>query len=285
MANNDLAIQHVSDTALWVAVYRAQESERPDALFHDPFARRLAGERGFKIASRMSRTRYTAWSLSIRTIIIDHFIRELVAQGVDTVVNLGAGLDARPYRLDLPQNLRWVEADFPHMIDYKAQELRDEIPKVQLERVSLDLTNRVVRRDFFAKLGRESKKTLILTEGVIPYLSESDVADLADDLRTQPAFVYWIVDYFSPQVMPYIQKARRTQMMNAPFQFSPKDWYGFFSEHGWGQHEVRYLAEESLKRGRKVPQPLLARIFSLIMPPKKKREMQRFLAYVVLTPQ
>ncbi|MGD0484992.1 MAG: hypothetical protein ABSB58_10150, partial [Gemmatimonadales bacterium] len=38
-----LPIEHVSDTARWVAVHRAMESERPDALFRDPFARRLAG--------------------------------------------------------------------------------------------------------------------------------------------------------------------------------------------------------------------------------------------------
>src|SRR5438093_1410244 len=36
-------ISSVSDTARWVAMYRAMESERPDALFHDPYARRLAG--------------------------------------------------------------------------------------------------------------------------------------------------------------------------------------------------------------------------------------------------
>jgi O-methyltransferase involved in polyketide biosynthesis len=35
-------IENVSDTARWVAMYRAQESSRPDALFHDPFAERLA---------------------------------------------------------------------------------------------------------------------------------------------------------------------------------------------------------------------------------------------------
>jgi len=44
--NDDPTIGHVSDTALCVAVYRAEESERPDALFKDPLARRLAGERG-----------------------------------------------------------------------------------------------------------------------------------------------------------------------------------------------------------------------------------------------
>jgi hypothetical protein len=40
----DPAIQHISDTARWAAVYRARETERNDALFRDPFARRLAGE-------------------------------------------------------------------------------------------------------------------------------------------------------------------------------------------------------------------------------------------------
>src|SRR5437773_1190282 len=40
------AIRSVSDTALWVAMYRAYESERADALFSDPYARRLAGPRG-----------------------------------------------------------------------------------------------------------------------------------------------------------------------------------------------------------------------------------------------
>ena len=39
-------VRHISDTAGWVAVYRARETERQDALFHDPFARRPAGERG-----------------------------------------------------------------------------------------------------------------------------------------------------------------------------------------------------------------------------------------------
>ena len=38
--------RNISDTARWVAVYRAIESERPDAWFRDPLAKRLAGERG-----------------------------------------------------------------------------------------------------------------------------------------------------------------------------------------------------------------------------------------------
>src|SRR5437764_449135 len=45
-ASSPSPISSVSDTARWVAMYRAMESERPDALFHDPYARRLAGDAG-----------------------------------------------------------------------------------------------------------------------------------------------------------------------------------------------------------------------------------------------
>ena len=116
----DSTINHVSDTALWVAHYRTLESERPDALFHDPLAKKLVGERGKEIAENMGKTaKYTSWTLIVRTFIIDKFIQALVSDGVDTIVNIGAGVDTRPYRMQLPQSLLWIEVDYPHLIDYK----------------------------------------------------------------------------------------------------------------------------------------------------------------------
>src|SRR3954462_5915422 len=113
-------LHHVSDTALWVAHYRAEESERPDALFRDPYAKVLAGERGRRIALSMGPTsRYTRWTLVIRTVLIDRFIADAIAAGFDTVLNLGAGLDSRPYRLALPEALQWIEVDQPQIIDHK----------------------------------------------------------------------------------------------------------------------------------------------------------------------
>lgn len=50
MAQDELPIRDISDTARWAAVYRARESQRQDALFRDPFAERLAGQRGEEIA-------------------------------------------------------------------------------------------------------------------------------------------------------------------------------------------------------------------------------------------
>src|SRR5262245_57180702 len=101
-------ISSVSDTARWVALYRAMESDRPDALFRDPFARRLAGPAGEKIVASLPGGRRWDWPMIVRTAVMDEIILRLVNEdGVDTVLNLAAGLDARPYRLDLPRSLRW----------------------------------------------------------------------------------------------------------------------------------------------------------------------------------
>lgn len=105
---NDTPIAHVTDTAFWVATYRANESARPDALFHDPLAGKLAAARGRDIADRIADGQQVAWVVVLRTCIIDDYIREAIAAGCDTILNLGAGLDTRPYRLELPPSLRWV---------------------------------------------------------------------------------------------------------------------------------------------------------------------------------
>jgi O-methyltransferase involved in polyketide biosynthesis len=60
-------IRNISDTARWAAVYRARESERKDALFRDPFARRLAGERGEQIAAKLPKGNRNTWSWVMRT--------------------------------------------------------------------------------------------------------------------------------------------------------------------------------------------------------------------------
>jgi O-methyltransferase involved in polyketide biosynthesis len=76
--------------------------KRSNPLYCDPLALKVAGDRGNARAS-MSR-----WMMAIRTRVIDDLIREALADGVDLILNLGAGLDTRPYRMTLPSNLYWV---------------------------------------------------------------------------------------------------------------------------------------------------------------------------------
>lgn len=244
----------VSDTALWVALFRARESERPDALFVDPLAAKLAGGRGLALAASAPESPQTSWSVAIRTIIIDELVREAIAQGADSVLCLGAGLDARPYRLTLPPALRWVEVDFPHIIALKNERLASDTPHCRVERVGLDLSQRDARRALFARLASESSRTIVLTEGVVPYLPDDEVAALADDLHAQPAFAGWISDYFSPDLVRALQ-ARGPTPGNALLRFAPDDWHDFFAAHGWRAQEFRYLFDVSERLGRDIPYP------------------------------
>jgi methyltransferase (TIGR00027 family) len=225
-------IQNVSDTAFMVAGFRAAETEREEPLFRDPLAAKLAGEHGRNILATVPKSFVGGWSVVIRTVIIDGFIEQAIRQGVDTILNLGAGLDTRPYRMDLPRSLRFVEVDFPDVIALKEARLADEEPRCRLERVALNLTDRAARKAFLAGVNAQAGKILVLTEGVTPYLTDEDVGDLADDLRRTERVRYWIVDYFSPEAIKFGAKLRRKFMRNAPFQFAPKDWFAFFAAHG-----------------------------------------------------
>jgi methyltransferase (TIGR00027 family) len=257
-------------------------------LFRDPLAWKLAGDHGRKILATIPR-RFVGWSVVIRTVIIDAFIHQAIEAGVDTIINLGAGLDTRPYRMDLPKSLDWIEVDFPHVIELKEARLADEEPRCRLERIKFDLTDRVSRQKFFADVGARAKEVLVLTEGVIPYLSEDDVAALADDLRKADKIRFWITDYFSPQAIRYSEKLRARFMANAPFRFAPKDWFGFFAGHGWNAQEVRYIAEEAERLGRPIPLPALMKAWMKLVgffASRARREpMRRFAAYVLLVPK
>jgi methyltransferase (TIGR00027 family) len=147
-------IRHISDTALWVAVYRAQESERADAVFRDPYARKLAGDRGMQIAAAVPFAQRHSWGYTARTWLVDKVIEREVQQGTDMVINLAAGLDSRPYRMQLPASLRWIEIDLPDMLNYKQEVLAAEHPLCALERVPLDLKDTAARRGLFQARGR-----------------------------------------------------------------------------------------------------------------------------------
>lgn len=283
----DDTLQHVSDTALWVAHYRAEETARPDALFRDPYAKRLAGERGRKIARGMGPTaKYTRWILAIRTVVIDRFIDDAIRkEGIDTVLNLGAGLDSRPYRMtSLPESLRWIEVDHPQIIDHKEPLLAAEKPRCRLERIRLDLADHAARRKLFTDVSGRSGKVLVLTEGVLPYLTPEAVAELADDLRACANFQFWVAEYFSKDSYRYINNPdRMKKMKNTPFRFFPDDWLGFFEMRGWQPYEIKYMGEETLRLGRRPPAPWFAVLFRFLFPPAKWESYRRMTGYILFT--
>lgn len=257
----DPVIRNISDTARWAAMHRALETDRPDALFRDPLARKLAGERGEQIVREMPGIGGWAWPL--RTHLIDRAILAGIEGGFDTVMNLAAGLDTRPYRLPLPQTLNWIEVDLPAILEEKEQMLRTEKPSCRLESIKLDLGDVAERRQLFARLGSSARKALVVTEGLLVYLERDDVASLARDLAGPATFRRWVLDLASPGLVRMLQRrwGDRLEQGKSPAKFGPPEGPAFFEPAGWKALEVRSVlkaAAEAKRLG------LMLRLVSLL---------------------
>jgi methyltransferase (TIGR00027 family) len=281
MPADDRLVRDISDTAYWVAYYRAMETDRPDAVFRDPHARALAGERGERIAKTQKLSHRNAWSFMARTYLFDRFLSEEVRAGADLVVNLAAGLDTRPYRMDLPKALRWVEVDLPGILDYKENVLRGAAPVCFLERVRLDLADETARRALFARLAGEARRAVIVTEGLIIYLKDAQVASLARDLAAPPPFRTWLTDLASPGLVKMLQRGRGQIVAAAgsPFVFAPPEGAEFFPPLGWRPAETSSLLKTAAGLRRL---PLFLSLIARLPEPKKRDPNRPWSAVVKL---
>jgi methyltransferase (TIGR00027 family) len=267
-------LQNVSDTALWVGAYRAEESERPDALFHDPFARKLAGERGFRILDSMPKGRKYSWPMVVRTVLLDRMILDCLAKGADLVLNLAAGLDSRPYRMKLPAELQWIEVDLPAMTEYKSKILANEKPVCRLERIVADLADPSARHAVLGQVAQRGRNIMVMTEGLLVYLEESDVIALAEELAAAKSYRWWATDLSSPGLIRMMKKTwgKETGQAGAPFKFAPDKGPGFFEDHGWRRLEVHSSFHVASRLGRL---PGFLRFIARVFPEPKNWKPKR----------
>jgi methyltransferase (TIGR00027 family) len=278
-------IENISDTARWVAEYRAMETDRPDAIFRDPYARRLSGERGRDIVRKLPQGQATAWAMIVRTAVLDEIILSTIArEHTDLVLNLAAGLDARPWRLPLPPALRWVDADLPAILEYKAKTLDGERPACRYEAVAADLTDAAARRALFARLGSEARRALVVTEGLLIYLAAGQVGDLARDLHVAGGFRWWTADLASPRLLKMLERHWGTALHagNAPFRFGPAEGTGFFAPFGWREVSFRSALEEAHRLHREMRLAWLWRLMARLSPKKQREEFRRMSGYMLL---
>ncbi|TDP98040.1 class I SAM-dependent methyltransferase [Labedaea rhizosphaerae] len=247
-------IADVSDTARWVATFRARESSRPDALFHDPYAALLAGERGEAMVAQTSALARNGWSFTARTKLIDDLITDCLGDGCDRVVNLAAGLDARPYRLDVPDDLVWVEADLPVMVEEKERALADEKPRCELVRRSVDLADAKQRKQFLAAQVAGAQRAVVITEGLLPYLADDDVRAMSADLA-EAGVRWWITDMMSPADVRIGRRVSRKQLASTPVRFGPEEGTGFFAPDGWTEIDAESVLRAAA-RFKRLPWPL-----------------------------
>lgn len=234
-------IGSVAKTALWTAAARARESRRPDRLFEDPLAARLAGHEGVKLLSHFH-TRHAADEgnpfLPIRTRWFDDFLTAPGNPPVHQVVGLGAGLDARAVRLPWPEDTTLFEVDQADLLAYKEDRLRDSGLRSRCSRrlVQADLAGDWVS-ELVAAGYQPDRPSVWFAEGVLFYLPER----LARSVLEQAAEVCHpdtrlAVDMIGTGVFhfPYTREfLDRLASAGSPWQFGTDEPANFLTACGW----------------------------------------------------
>jgi methyltransferase (TIGR00027 family) len=258
-----------------MAYARSIESERPDAIVCDPLSRRLAGTAGEGIARRLGNAEEIASGIAVRTAVLDEMLLERVSQAdVDLVLNLGAGLDARPWRLALPKDLIWVDVDLPAILEYKSSVIGAETPICQYVALHADITN-ARERALVVAYGSKAQRVLVITEGLLVYLTSKQVTALARDLHRASSIQWWLADLTGPRALAMLKQVWQPMLGGAKFQFAPPDSVGFFRDLGWQEQQFRSLQTESRRLGRDSPGMWLTRLWLFFSAPSVREEFRR----------
>jgi methyltransferase (TIGR00027 family) len=190
----------VGATAVMVATARAIETDRPEPLIRDPYAKLLVTNSGAdslweamldpsmvaKVEAIDAETAATVQQMrnyqAVRTNFFDTYLNNAVADGIRQVVILASGLDSRAYRLDWLAGTTVYEIDQPKVLAYKSTTLADYgvTPAANCRAVPIDL-----RQDWPEALRAAgfdpTARTTWLAEGLLMYLP----ADAQDRLFTQ----------------------------------------------------------------------------------------------------
>ncbi|WP_374023470.1 class I SAM-dependent methyltransferase [Mycobacterium sp. HNNTM2301] len=217
----------VGSTAVMVAAARAIETEQPDPLIRDPYARLLVNNAGAAVLweamldpevvakveaideESAARIQHMRGYQAVRTHFFDSYFADAVAAGIRQVVILASGLDSRAYRLDWPAGTVVYEIDQPQVLDYKSGTLAEAgaTPSADRREVAIDL-----RDDWPAALRAAgfdpSKPTAWLAEGLLMYLP----AEAQDKLFTQIGELSPAGSRVSAETAPMHAEERRQKM-------------------------------------------------------------------------
>lgn len=242
----------VADTGLLVAAIRAHETTREDRLFSDPFAERLAGDRGRALLSAAAAggERSTA-QIVVRTRFWDEALLR-AARRVRQIVILAAGMDARAHRLPWPEGTAVYELDQPAVLSAKADLLAGERPRCRRVPVGVDLADDWPSAIRSAGLD-PSAPAAWLIEGLLQYLDEAEVGALFDrvDALSAPGSVllYDVVGKTlleSAAMAPVVESMARS---GAPWLFGTDEPGRLSQRLGWSA-AVTDVAEAGNRYGR-----------------------------------
>jgi methyltransferase (TIGR00027 family) len=111
----------ITPTELWIASAHAREAAKDSPYVNDPLAAEFVGAAGFTggpPGGGLLKRLLPDWMV-VRTRFFDDYLLAATRSGCRQVVLLGAGLDARAYRLEWPSGVHVFEVDRPAVFDFK----------------------------------------------------------------------------------------------------------------------------------------------------------------------
>ncbi len=260
-----------SRTAEGIASARARESARPEGerIFYDPFARHFLSKR-FHLISRIPLLlAFFRWrnrrmlpgmfgGLVARTRFIDDYLLNCLENGVEQVVILGAGYDARAYRFKgLCRAIKVFEVDRPATQRIKKEILHrilgglpEHVVFVPVRFNSEILGEKLIQYGY-----RPDRKSVFIWEGVTMYLAAESVdATLAFIAGQSAPGSAVIFDYFPPSVAegtcPFKEARTLKNMVTRygeamRFGIEPHEVEHFLARRGF--HRVQDISAEECK--------------------------------------
>jgi methyltransferase (TIGR00027 family) len=174
------SIPSVGMTAVGVAAIRAAETSRPDRLFDDPYAAGFVQAAAYVRPGATARPtddevrrrrRLTTW-IAIRTRFLDEVATDACRGPCRQVVIVGAGLDARAFRVAWPTGTRLWELDMAEVLAFKEMVVQAEEWVPQCERIAVAVDLAQDWGEHLTAAGFDAHAPVVwLAEGLLAYLS------------------------------------------------------------------------------------------------------------------
>ena len=194
-AGSNAAISGVMATAMLPLWARAEEARQACPLFKDAYAIELSRLLALDFGAVRDAWRIQT-SVAIRTRILDDKLHDYIQQHPDAaIINLGAGFDSRFYRMD-NGHLIWYDLDFPQLIDLKRRYI-SETPRYRM------LGKSILDYSWLHEVAVQDRPVMILAEGVLMYLQESELKTLFGQLAGRFAGAHLLIELLAPAAIGY----------------------------------------------------------------------------------
>jgi O-methyltransferase involved in polyketide biosynthesis len=179
-----------AETLLFTLYARALETQRSNPILRDEKALAIQKRLDYDF-SKLDGAWKTLAGTVVRTLEIDRFVEEFIAQHPNSVViNLASGLCTRYFRVNSTQ-LHWYEVDFPEVIELRRRFLSESehYRFVSSSAIEFEWMNQIQRN--------VDRPILIIMEGLTMYLTEEENRTLIKQIQCCFAPVEMIFDVHS----------------------------------------------------------------------------------------